>query len=78
MSRPKHDRILLRYVGPAVTGAPARDLTWHDVERIAYRRALASTAADGIRPPRPTADQINATAASLAERGRYRPVKKES
>lgn len=70
--------IVLRYVGPPVTGAPARDLTRGDVARIAYRRALALTAADGIRPPTPSPSQISATVASLVARGRYARVKKET
>lgn len=64
--------IVLRYIGPAVTGAPARDLSRADVERIAYRRALARTAASGSRPPRPSTKETNAVAAELAARGRYR------
>lgn len=70
--------VVLRFVGPAVRGAPARDLTRRDIARIAYRRAFALTAADGIRPPQPDASQIRSTAADLVARGRYERVQKES
>lgn len=63
---------VLRFVGPAVTGAPARDLMLRDLTRIAYRRALSLTIADGVRPPRqPTPAQIADVVRSLTIRGRY-------
>lgn len=78
MSQPDPSEVVLEFVGPAVTGVPARDLTRADVARIAYKRALAQTAADGIRPPKPSPSQISATMADLVKRGRYARVKKES
>lgn len=79
MSRPADPTaVFLVYVGPrAVSGAPARDLTRHDVARIAYRRALSLTTADGIRPPQPDATSIRETAADLVGRGPYRRAQKE-
>lgn len=72
------DRPVLRFVGPAVVGAPARDLTAHDLDRLAYKAALAKTHADGVRPPRPTAAEIQAVSDQLTARGRYVPVKQRS
>ena len=42
----------LRYTGDgkAISGVPARDLTEHDVCRIAYERALAAVAQDVGQP----------------------------
>jgi hypothetical protein len=78
MPRPDPTQVLLRFVGPAVRGAPARDLTRHDIERIAYRQALALTYADGIRPATPTAAAIRQMTDDLVARGRYVRVKKET
>lgn len=70
---------VLKFIGPAVRGAPARDLTRTDIARIAYRQAFALTAADGIRPPKPSPNDIRRTTTALVARGRYvRLNKKES
>jgi hypothetical protein len=78
MSRPDSLEVVLRFVGPAVRGAPARDLTRADIARLAYRRAFASTAGDGIRPPKPSPEEIRRMTGDLVARGRYARVKKES
>jgi hypothetical protein len=70
--------VVLLFVGPRVSGAPARDLRHSDIERIAYRRAFAKTAADGVRPPRPTSEDIRSVTADLVARGRYRKPPKET
>lgn len=76
---PPNDPVLLRYVGPPVTGAPARNLRRSDLERIAYRRRLAESASDGVRPSSVSNADVNAAIAELTARGRYKPMKsKES
>ena len=74
---PRPDPVL-HFVGPAVTGAPARDLMVEDLERIAFRRAFARTAASGLRPPRPSIPEVKAVTADLVVRGRYVPFAKRS
>jgi len=66
--------VVLAYVGPGpFSGVPARDLSAGDLARLAYRRALASSGADGIRPdPRdPDPALIKAITAELTGSGLY-------
>lgn len=53
---PRSDTIVLRYVGDGrpISGVPARDLSEHDLARLAHRRALAAIAGDVGRPVDPT------------------------
>jgi hypothetical protein len=70
----KSPRAGLRYVGPgSFRGAPARDLTTADINRLAYQRAIASSGADGIRPDRahPDPDLVKAITAELTGSGLY-------
>lgn len=72
----KKQSVALRYVGKApFRGAPARDLTPHDIARLAYRRAIATTGPDGVRPdPRnPDPELIQAITAELTGSGLYAP-----
>lgn len=65
---------VLLFIGPGrFAGIPARDLTESDLARIAYRRALAETAADGKRPdPRnPDPAALAAITAELTSSGLF-------
>jgi hypothetical protein len=75
MPLPNGTDVVLRYVGPARGGAPARDLTRSEVHRIAYRRKFSQ---EGRRPTEITADDIRRTTTSLVGSGSYTRVKKES
>lgn len=49
---PHSDRLVLRYIGDgrSISGVPARDLSEHDLARLAYERSLAAVAGDVGRP----------------------------
>lgn len=66
----------LRFTGPGrYAGVPARDLTDHDIARIAYRRALTVSAADGQRPDpaKPDPALVKDITAELIGSGLYKP-----
>lgn len=72
---PTSSAIVLAYAGDgrSARNVPARHLSAADLARLAYRRALADTAADGIRPdPRhPDADMVAQLLAELTRFGIY-------
>lgn len=66
----------LRYVGPGTfRGVPARDLTSEDLARLAYRRSMTVTGADGVRPDpsKPDARVLRKIVAELTGSGLYKP-----
>lgn len=65
----------LRFVGERpFRGAPARDLTPHDIARLAYRRTLSRIGADGHRPSRaPDPAVVDEITAELIGSGLYEP-----
>jgi hypothetical protein len=70
----KSPSVVLRFVGDRpFRGAPARDLYAEDLARLAYRRSLSISGADGIRPdPRsPDADVVAQITAELIGSGLY-------
>lgn len=68
--------VVLRYAGRGpFRGAPARDLTDADIARLAYRRSLTGTGAEGIRPDpaNPDPDVVSTITAELTGSGLYEP-----
>lgn len=70
------ERAVLVFVGRQgrrFRGIPTRDLDEHDLNRIAYRRALSVTGTSGVRPdPRdPDPTVINEIMAELTGSGLY-------
>lgn len=72
--RPADPGVVLRYAdrGP-YAGVPARDLTAHDLARLAYLRRYSEIAAEGKRPDpqNPDPDLVEKIKAELTGSGLY-------